>query len=167
MGANLDQALQGVSNGAVASASNQQGTLGQTNGVNRGDVAVGSTTAGTGGSTNVGSGPAVKKVTTGSINTSGNDWSASSCPDQIKKTVRSKSAQVKFYYEKQLKTNPDLKGRLVIGLEIVGGTVEAVDIISNTTGNSTLSGDVKRAAKKWKFGQCDDYVELPFALSPE
>lgn len=166
MGANLDQTLQGVSNGAVASANNQQGTLGQKNTVGRGDVNIGNATAGAGGNTNVGKGPAVKKVVSGRINTASNDWSNSPCPDVIKKTVRSKSAQVKFYYEKQLKSNPDLRGRLVIGVEIVGGAVEYVDIIENQTGNSTLANDVKRAAKKWKFGSCETYVELPFALSP-
>jgi hypothetical protein len=166
MGNNLDQTLQGVSNGAVASANNQQGTLGQKNTVGRGDVAIGNAQAGTGGSTTVGTGPAVQKVVSGKISTSSNDWSNSPCPDVIKQTVRQKSAQVKFYYEKQLKSNPDLRGRLVIGVEIVGGAVEVVDIIQNQTGNSTLANDVKKAAMKWKFGSCDTYVELPFALSP-
>ena len=166
-GSNLDERLQGVTNGNVASASNQQGTLGQSDGVNRDDVNIGSNTAGTGGNTNVASAPAVAKVAPkGSLSTSGNDWSSSSCPDVIKGVVKSKSGGIKYCYEAELKKTPDLKGRVVVALDIQGGSVSGVDFVKNTTGNKNLESCISRQVKRWKFGDCDDYVDLPFALSP-
>ena len=89
------------------------------------------------------------------------------CAARIKKVIRRKRSQVKLCYEKYLRINPSLKGRVVITFDILEtGKTAGIDI-KNDTGNKDLARCIKRKSKLWRFGtECATHAAFPFVLAP-
>ena len=96
------------------------------------------------------------------------EMAAGVCSDEITKTVRKYLAQVTSCHDSALKSDPEVKGRIVVDIEIVGGRVLIAKISSNKTGNQELGSCIEKRIKRWNFpSDCTDVVSIPFALSPK
>ncbi len=85
--------------------------------------------------------------------------------DEISQVVRRKAVQIRTCYERSLKTDPTLGGRLVADLEIENGRVTHVSITEGL-GDSELSGCVEKKISRWTFpSEVSQPIVLPFALS--
>ena len=73
-------------------------------------------------------------------------------------------------YEKYLKRNPNLAGKLTVRFTIAAsGRVTSVQILENTTGNENLQRDIIRKIKMWRFEKItegDVTVTYPFVFQP-
>jgi TonB family protein len=73
-------------------------------------------------------------------------------------------------YEKFLKRDPSLKGKITVRFTITAeGTVNNIQILENTTGNTDLEAEIVRKVKMWTFdsvGEGDVTVTYPFVFSP-
>jgi len=90
----------------------------------------------------------------------------------IKKTMNRYAGRVKQCYERELKGDPDLKGKVVVSFTIAtSGSVSGVGIEDNTTGNSTLGDCIKREIARIRFTPApEDEIEVagyPFILSSQ
>lgn len=90
-------------------------------------------------------------------------------PDVIVREVKAKAGAVKACYEKALKRNPNLSGKVVVHWTITAaGTVSGVDIETDTVGDSEVTGCIKSMISRWRFpapanGAVD--VSFPFVFS--
>jgi len=83
---------------------------------------------------------------TGSLDTVAGD------DNQVKGTVSRYSGQLQYCYEKVLKVDTSLEGRIEVSWTIKGGTVSAEPvIISNSTGNAELADCVVKKIRRWEF----------------
>jgi len=86
----------------------------------------------------------------------------------IRKVVRAKQAQARYCYERQLKTNPGLAGRLVAAVHISGGRVTSVELDENATGDAELGACIASKIRRWRFpSEVSATVYLPFILSAD
>jgi hypothetical protein len=90
-------------------------------------------------------------------------------PGKIAKKVKAYSGAIRSCYEKQLKRNNELRGRVEMQIEILPtGRVGRVDFNANTTGDRAITACMKSKAKRWRFpkfgGSCT--VTFPFSFSP-
>jgi hypothetical protein len=116
----------------------------------------------------VGSGPKAKSISANmKMESADLDGADSGCAAQIKKVLKRKRSQVKLCYEKRLKENPSLRGRVVIGVEILdNGKTTGIDIM-NGTKDKALTSCIKRKVKLWRFGKnCATFADFPFVLAP-
>lgn len=85
----------------------------------------------------------------------------------VKAAVNRYKGQLKQCYEKELKANPKLKGRVVVEWDIVGGA-SSVEITSNSTGSSELAECIKSRVRNWRFeGTEDGHTSYPMVFQPE
>jgi len=88
----------------------------------------------------------------------------------IKRTIRRRLGGIKHCYEKRLKRNPELKGKIVIRFVIhPGGKVISVEIIENSTGDSELGRCIASRVKAIRFPPAEGgetAVTYPFILAP-
>ncbi len=88
----------------------------------------------------------------------------------IKKMMRRRLSGIKRCYEKRLKRNPELRGKVVIRFVIhPGGKVIEAEVVENTTGDSELAACVRSVVKRIRFGKTDGsetMVTYPFILVP-
>jgi hypothetical protein len=165
--ANLDDVLANVSSGEVAGKGNSLGTKGQTDKTGRGNANIGVEKAGknTRGA-GTGSGPKVRGPT-GDVKPQTIETALGECGSAIKKTVYKKFHQVKYCYERRLKENPSIRGRVEVAVSIVDGKVRSASIDSNTTGDKSLESCIVKKVKRWKFpADCEDEAVFPFMLNP-
>lgn len=84
--------------------------------------------------------------------------------------IRSKRGLVRQCYERRLKHNNMLQGRLISNIRILpNGKVSNVSISQNTLRDSVVAGCVKRAISRWRFPQPDGgavSVSVPWSFSP-
>lgn len=93
---------------------------------------------------------------------------AGACITEITKTVHKYLAQVTSCHVSALKFDPEVKGRIVIDVEIVEGRTMIAKTASNKTGNQALGSCIEKRIKRWNFpSDCTDVVSIPFALSPK
>jgi outer membrane biosynthesis protein TonB len=125
------------------------------------------------GKAGAGTGGAVKKKATeikGKVKASGAEIAGAQDTKSIQGKIRRYNGRIKACYERELKTNPDLAGKIRVAWEIdTSGRVSGVDIVSNSTGNAELASCVKKEVKKFRFGDQEDdiFVEgYNFVLSP-
>lgn len=70
----------------------------------------------------------------------------------IKKTMKRYNGRVKSCYERQLKGDPDLAGKVTVTFEIeTTGRVSGVDILDNSTGNDALGACILKVVRGIKF----------------
>lgn len=161
----LQAALNEVDGAGVASSEAIAMKTGSEGG-GRGDASIGDLkTSGGGGSGSVGkvesTAPKKVKTSVGQM-----DVSSGEGADGIKKTVRKYQGQIQSCYEQQLKSNPNLGGRVAVEIEITSGRVTTVVVAENTTGDSALASCISKRIRGWRFASdVTDSVYLPFALN--
>jgi hypothetical protein len=83
---------------------------------------------------------------TGSVDTVAGD------ENQVTSTVRKYAGQLQYCYEKVLKVDPTLEGRVEVGWSVGNGVVSGTPyIISNTTENAELADCVVKKIRRWTF----------------
>ncbi|NLL15053.1 MAG: energy transducer TonB [Fibrobacter sp.] len=91
-------------------------------------------------------------------------------PQAINDVVTSHRASIKMSYEKYLKRDPNLKGKITLRITIsASGAVSSVIIAVNTTGNKEFADEVVRKVKMWQFEPVtggDVTVSYPFVFTP-
>lgn len=164
----LDQVLDGVTDGQMAVNDAQMSVKGQMDKSGKATTKVGVVSAdGKGGSATVGSGP--KTVVPKSVaKIQKIDTAMGSCSDGINKTVRKYLSQVKTCHDISLKNNPGVEGRVEIEVEIMDGKVAGTSMLKNSTGDTKVASCIEKKIRRWKFpAECSDIAVLPFALSPK
>lgn len=78
-------------------------------------------------------------------------------PDQVSEVVNRHNASIQYCYQRELKVNPDLKGKLVVRFTIdPSGRVKDVNIISSTLNSPSIERCVISRIKRWDdFGAID------------
>ena len=73
-------------------------------------------------------------------------------------------------YERRLKANPKLRGKIVIGFTInTRGRVIETSVASNTMGDSKVAQCIMSHIKRWRFPKPeggDVSIEFPFVFAP-
>lgn len=86
----------------------------------------------------------------------------------INDVVNSHKAGIRMSYDKYLKRDPNLQGKVTIRFTIAAdGSVTTVDVVENTTGNTELEAEIVRKVKMWKFEpvpEGDATVTYPFVF---
>jgi outer membrane biosynthesis protein TonB len=89
-------------------------------------------------------------------------------PNMVAKEVRSRLGAIKACYERALKRNPTLSGKVVIHWTITqAGTVSGVDVEQDTLGDAEVASCIKSLIARWRFpapsgGSVD--VSFPFVF---
>lgn len=89
--------------------------------------------------------------------------------DQIWQTIASAMGQVRACYERSLKADPDLQGKLLMRWEVQpDGTVADAKVQGDGLGNAKLSECIERRVSRWRFPTASRStpVEFPFTLRP-
>jgi TonB family protein len=90
-------------------------------------------------------------------------------PALVSKEVRARIGAVKACYERALKRNPNLSGKIKVRWTITAaGTVSGVDISDDSMGDSEVSSCIKQLVARWRFpapagGSVE--VEFPFVFT--
>jgi hypothetical protein len=72
--------------------------------------------------------------------------------DQISKVIKRNLGQIRYCYERQLSSNPDLHGKILVNFAIgAKGTITKNRIKKTTLSNSMVEGCILRKMAKWKF----------------
>jgi TonB family protein len=89
--------------------------------------------------------------------------------DAINAIVASHRASIRMSYEKYLKRDPALAGKVTIRFTIAAsGSIAAVTVLENTTGNKELEDEIVRKIRMWRFEEIPDgdvTVTYPFLFS--
>jgi TonB family protein len=73
-------------------------------------------------------------------------------PNMVAKEVRSRLGAIKACYERALKRNPNLSGKVVVRWTITAaGTVQGVDIDQDSLGDSEVTNCIKGLVARWRF----------------
>jgi hypothetical protein len=89
-------------------------------------------------------------------------------PGLVAKEVRSRLGAIKACYERALKRNPTLSGKVVIHWTITAaGTVSGIDVENDTLGDPEVASCIKSLVSRWRFpapagGSVD--VSFPFVF---
>ncbi len=89
----------------------------------------------------------------------------------IAAVVKSKISGIKYCYEKELKNNPNLAGKVVVNFTIgATGDVTAYKVENSTIGNAEVEQCILRMVRRWKFPQPsggDVNVSYPFIFTAQ
>tara|TARA_R110000824_G_scaffold399451_2_gene604925 strand:+ start:40 stop:1389 length:1350 start_codon:yes stop_codon:yes gene_type:complete len=89
-------------------------------------------------------------------------------PAAISKVVKSKFGQLKYCYEKALKSNPSLSGRLEIEFNIRNKNVTSIVALANSTGDKEFTDCVVKKIRRWKFPTgVEGQVIYPFIFTSD
>ncbi len=87
----------------------------------------------------------------------------------VRRVIRRHHNEIRYLYEKQLKSNPNLKGRLVLELVIEEGKVVAAKVVESTLKSAAIEEGIVKVAKRWRFpkvkGGGKVVVRYPFVFS--
>ncbi|HVV51793.1 MAG TPA: AgmX/PglI C-terminal domain-containing protein [Polyangia bacterium] len=73
-------------------------------------------------------------------------------PAMVAKEVRTRLGAIKACYERALKRNPNLSGKVVIHWTITqAGTVSGVDVETDTLGDAEVASCIKSLVARWRF----------------
>ncbi|MCX7022390.1 MAG: AgmX/PglI C-terminal domain-containing protein [bacterium] len=88
---------------------------------------------------------------------------------EISSYIRQRGGQIKAIYEKYLKLNPNLQGRVVVKVTFSNGVVSSVSVTGNDTGNTQMESEIVGVVRGWAVGGVQGQVTLsvPFVLSPK
>lgn len=132
-------------------------------------AAVGGTGLGTGGRSGFGTGAAVRaKVAVpkaADIELGGEAGSRS--PESILRVIRAHLGGFRYSYEKFLRANPKLSGRITLKFTIApSGDIIAISIVKSETGSPALDQEIQDKAKRMKFDQIEKgNVTITYALN--
>ena len=163
-----EKAFQGVGGVGVASGNDQlrgikSGGTGSGRVANVGGLRGGGSIAGGG----TGEAAAEKKVS-GSVKSEAPAVDGELDPAMVAKEVRTRLGAIKACYERALKRNPTLSGKVVIHWTITqAGTVSGVDVEQDTLGDAEVASCMKALVARWRFpapsgGSVD--VSFPFVF---
>lgn len=84
--------------------------------------------------------------------------------------VRARKSAIQSCYERELKRNPSLKGRVVVRFTITPqGSTTDIDIEENTLGNDAVASCIRTVIRGWRFPFKPDSevpVAYPFVFAP-
>lgn len=90
--------------------------------------------------------------------------------EALAKYVRQRKSAIQACYEKELKRNPTLKGKVVVRFSIAtSGRATDIDIEENTLGNDAVASCIKAVIRAWSFPfkpPSEVPVAYPFVFSP-
>ena len=90
--------------------------------------------------------------------------------DAINAIVSSHKASIRMSYEKYLKRDPTLAGKITVRFTIASsGSIALVTVVDNTTGNRDLEQEIIRKIRMWHFEEIPDgdvTVTYPFVFAP-
>lgn len=111
-----------------------------------------------------GKGGEVKKETRAPkavLDTGAVDIGSSEDASSVRATMKRYNARIRACYEKELKLNPDLAGKVTAYWVIsTSGQATDVEIINNSTKNSALGSCITREIKRIKFPAPEDDIEV-------
>jgi hypothetical protein len=88
----------------------------------------------------------------------------------LTKFIKARLGAIRSCYEKELKRNPNLKGKITVGFTIQpNGRTSDIEIEENTLGNDTVASCIKTVVRGWTLPfKPEDAVPVtyPFLLSP-
>lgn len=88
----------------------------------------------------------------------------------IAKAVGRRKGAIKSCYEKELKRDPKLKGKVKIQFTILqSGRVGSTKVLTNTTNNQSVATCIRNSMKRWRFPKPDGgdvTVAFPFVFTP-
>jgi hypothetical protein len=89
--------------------------------------------------------------------------------NEISSYIRQRGGQIKSIYEKYLKLNPNLQGRIAVKVTFSNGVVSNVSVTENDTGNTQMESEIVGVVRSWAVGGVQGKVTLsvPFVLSPK
>ncbi|MBI3182549.1 MAG: AgmX/PglI C-terminal domain-containing protein [Myxococcales bacterium] len=90
--------------------------------------------------------------------------------DALARYVRARKSAIQNCYERELKRNPSLKGKVVVRFSITPqGRASDIEIEENTLGNEAVSSCIRTVIRTWVFPfkpDSDVAVAYPFLFSP-
>src|SRR6185312_15153282 len=147
-----EKAFQGVGGVGVANNNDQLRGI-KSGGTGSGRVAaVGSLRGGAGiAGGGTGSAAAEKKVS-GVVKSEAPAVDGELDPAMVAKEVRTRLGAIKACYERALKRNPNLSGKVIIHWTITqAGTVSGVDVEQDTLGDAEVASCIKSLIARWRF----------------
>lgn len=163
-----EKAFQGVGGIGVASANDQLRGI-KSGGSGSGKVATVGGLRGGGSISEGGTGnAAAEKKVSGIVKTEAPAVDGELDPSLISKEVRARQGAIKACYERALKRNPTLSGKIVMHWTITAaGTVSGVDVEQDSLGDSEVGSCIKSLIARWRFpapagGNVD--VSFPFVF---
>jgi hypothetical protein len=163
-----EKAFQGVGGVGVASANDQLRGI-KSGGSGSGKVATVGGLRGGGSISEGGTGSAAaEKRVSGIVKTEAPAVDGELDPGLIAKEVRARQGAIKACYERALKRNPTLTGKIVMHWTITAaGTVSGVDVEQDSLGDSEVGSCIKSLIARWRFpapagGSVD--VSFPFVF---
>ena len=161
-------ALSGASGVGVATADSlaaggpKGGTAGSAAGI--GDL-------GTSGGGNVGLGEKKEATVRGGVSMQAPEVDSTDVDrEKLAAYVRSRKGAIQQCYEKELKRNPSLKGKVVVRFSITpSGRTSDIDIEENTLGNEAVASCIKTTIRGWVFPfkpPSEVPVAYPFVFAP-
>jgi len=87
----------------------------------------------------------------------GNGGAVGRGQDDIQVVILKHNKSVQYCYERQLKRNPGLRGKITVRFTVtVQGTVENVELVTSTLGNKSVERCVINRIRRWNdFGEVD------------
>ena len=160
----LDSVAQNASGIKVATEANKG--LRSGSGISSDEVDIGELASVGGGTATVASGPAVTVVA--NVDLGDADMSDVSDAGGVKSVVKSKFGQLKYCYEKSLKANPQLRGRVEVEFNVKNRRVTSASVFANTTGDAEFANCIVGKIKRWKFpDSVEGQILYPFIFSPK
>jgi hypothetical protein len=163
-----EKAFQGVGGVGVASGNDQLRGI-KSGGSGSGRVANVGGLRGSGSIAGGGTGEAAsEKKVSGSVKSEAPAVDGELDPAMVAKEVRTRLGAIKACYERALKRNPTLSGKVVIHWTITqAGTVSGVDVEQDTLGDAEVASCIKALIARWRFpapagGSVD--VSFPFVF---
>jgi hypothetical protein len=163
-----EKAFQGVGGVGVASANDQLRGI-KSGGSGSGRVATVGGLRGGGSISEGGTGnAAAEKKVSGIVRSEAPAVDGDLDPGIVSKEVKSRLGAIKACYERALKRNPNLSGKVVIHWTITAaGTVSGVDVEQDTLGDAEVASCIKSLIARWRFpapsgGSVD--VSFPFVF---
>jgi TonB family protein len=90
--------------------------------------------------------------------------------EKLASYVRSRKTAIQQCYEKELKRNPSLKGKIVVRFTIsTAGRATEIDIEENSLNNEAVASCIKTVIRGWVFPfkpPSDVPVAYPFVFAP-
>lgn len=73
-------------------------------------------------------------------------------PESILRVIRTHIGGFRYSYEKALKDNPEIGGKISLKFTIApSGDITAIEVVSSSTGIAALDNDIKDKARRMKF----------------
>lgn len=104
--------------------------------------------------------------------TTNSDNYSSRTGEEIAELVAEKRGSVMYVYNKHLRTDPLLMGRVEVAMIIhPSGRVSDVEIVSSNMYNMAFEVELTRSIEQWRFGSVSENegpipIQLPFSFSP-